>query len=123
MIATARRMGKPIPPPWDNPPELGPGAGIFMTAFNELNAERPYHPEYITRINVRQIRQWSTDNGFAGDVDFVQELIAHITVMDNAFIPLEVERRKREAKRAKGPVNGKPPPPERIQRPIAKGRG
>jgi hypothetical protein len=77
-----------------------------MLAFSELSGERRQLPDTVLRIESRAIREWAREYGLADDIEFVEELKAHIRALDTFYVDFEVKRMKA---RNKGKGNGKSP--------------
>lgn len=99
----------PIPPPYDNPPEIGPEFSLVVWAFNELSRERD--PSSIdgkiirvNRITYRAIREWAEFKGYANDPDLMDELYTLVRAMDTVWVEVETKAIKAQA----GKRHGKP---------------
>lgn len=77
-----------------------------MLAFKDLNADRPLGGDTIYRITLRQIVEWAQIKGFGFDSELIEELTTHIRELDEKWVSLEIERRKKAAKKKTGKSNG-----------------
>lgn len=109
IVADAVRRRVAIPPPYDDPPTIGPEYGLFVWAFNDLSRER--EPSTIdgkqvkvNRISYRSIREWAEHQGYSRDADLMEELYALVRGMDTVWVEVEVKRIRSEM----GKKHGKP---------------
>lgn len=106
VVSDCLRRQIPIPPPYDNPPEVGPEFGLYVWAFNSLTAERDpitatKDAVSVPRITYKAIREWAEFHGYAGDTDFMREFVILIREMDSVWVEAETKRLKREISRGR----------------------
>lgn len=100
MIAECLRRRVPIPAPYDDPPTIDRRLfTVFLTAFEELSAERRATERtpgqvIVHRIEARAIRDWCDGYGMGRDRDFIEEMRAYIGALDSVWVELEVKRLK-----------------------------
>jgi hypothetical protein len=99
----------PIPPPYDNPPSIGPEFNLFVWAFDQLSRERDpttvdgKHVS-VKRIRYSAIRDWAEFHGLTSDSDLLEELYTFIPALDTLWVEHEAKSIRSKA----GKKHGKP---------------